>query len=260
MPIAEVPGASLYYEVHGDVPGTTTPWLAFAHGAGGNHLSWWQQVPVFRDRFRCLTYDQRGWGRSVCDGVPDPRAFSNDLLALLDHVGAQRAALVGQSMGGWTVLGCTLAAPSRVTHLVLTGTLGGLTDDGMLAQLFARHDPSRPFDAHAALAADFPQREPLRTFLYEQIAGHNPPPSPEFLRALVTLRYEWTAERLRMPVCFIAGARDQLFPLDLVRQAHAKVAGAQLAVVADAGHSVYFECPDEFNRAVAAFLGEQHEA
>src|SRR5262245_27809158 len=162
MPVAEVPGASLYYEVHG-----TGPWLAFAHGAAGNHLSWWQQVPVFAPRFRCLVYDQPGFGRSTADGGPDPARFGSHLLALLDHVGAERAALVGQSMGGWTALGAARAAPARVTRLVLTGTLAGLTDDAMLARLFALHRGTSGVEGRRALAPDFPERDPERTFLYE---------------------------------------------------------------------------------------------
>ena len=62
----------MYYEVHGE-----GPWLAFAHGAGGNHLSWWQQVPYFMRWFECVTVDQRGFGLS-----PDPelyRAIVEDL-------------------------------------------------------------------------------------------------------------------------------------------------------------------------------------
>ena len=39
--------------------------LVFAHGAGGNHLSWWQQVPHFMDRYTCVVFDHRGYGRSV---------------------------------------------------------------------------------------------------------------------------------------------------------------------------------------------------
>ena len=249
MPFAAVPGASLYYEVHG-----RGPWLVFAHGAGGNHLSWWQQVPAFVDRYRCLVYAQRGWGRSVTAGEPDPARFAGDLLALLDHVEADDAVLVGQSMGGWSVLGATLAAPERVRALVLTGTLAGLTDDRMLATLAARVDPSRPFDGRLALAPDFPARAPAATFLFEQIAGLNPPPSPAFLRALVALRYAVPAGGLPMPVTFLAGEHDQLFPPDLIRQAHAKCSAADLVLVPSAGHSVYFECPDEFNRLLATFL------
>ena len=115
MPCLEVPGSSIYYETHG-----AGPWLIFAHGAGGNHMSWWQQIPAFTDRFRCHIYAHRGWGRSVCEGQPDPACFADDLEALLDHVGADRAALVGQSMGGWAVYGCTLKAPERITQIIQT--------------------------------------------------------------------------------------------------------------------------------------------
>jgi len=249
MAILRVNGASLYYEVHG-----RGPWLAFAHGAGGNHLSWWQQVPAFCERFQCVIYDQRGWGRSSCEGVPEPAAFADDLAALLDHVGATRAALVGQSMGGWTVLGCALRNPERVTHLLLTGTLAGLTDDAMLRGLIALHPPGGAFDPHLALAPDFPARQPAATFLYDQIAGLNPPMEPAVLAALIAVRYSVTPEQLKLPILFLAGERDQLFPPDLVRQARAKLAGADLVFVPGAGHSVYFENPQVFNRALAGLL------
>ena len=249
MATLQVNGACLYYEVHG-----RGPWLAFAHGAGGNHLSWWQQVPAFCERFQCLVYDQRGWGRSPCEGAPDPAAFADDLTALLDHVGAGRAALVGQSMGGWTVLGCTLRNRERVSHLLLTGTLAGLTDDAMLRRLIELHPPGGAFDPHLALAPDFPSREPAATFLYDQIAGLNPLLDPSVLAALIAVRYAVGPGGLPLPVSFVAGERDQLFPLDLVRQAHAKLPGAALTIVPEAGHSVYFEQPQVFNRALARLL------
>src|SRR5262245_46450063 len=124
MPTLPREGVSLYYEVHGE-----GPWLVFVHGAGGNALSWWQQGPECALHFRCVVYGWRGWGRSARSAPPDPALFADDLVALLDHLGIEKTALVGQSMGGWTVLGCALSHPTRVTHLALVGTLAGLTDD-----------------------------------------------------------------------------------------------------------------------------------
>ena len=60
MPFAEVNGIGLFHEVAGE----GAP-VVFIHGAAGNHMSWWQQVPTFRERYRCITYDQRGFGRSA---------------------------------------------------------------------------------------------------------------------------------------------------------------------------------------------------
>ncbi len=62
------PDAGIYYEVTGDGPA-----LIFAHGLGGNHVSWWQQVPYFAPRFTCVTFAHRGFAPSrVNSGGPDP--------------------------------------------------------------------------------------------------------------------------------------------------------------------------------------------
>jgi pimeloyl-ACP methyl ester carboxylesterase len=116
----ERPGCRLYYEVGG-----TGPLLIFAHGLGGNHLSWWQQVPHFRDRYTCVTFAHRGFAPSSAppDG-PDPADYAGDLAALVDHLGAQDVRIVAQSMGGWSALEYTLAHPARVRALVLASTAG----------------------------------------------------------------------------------------------------------------------------------------
>ena len=89
-------GFRLYYEDTGG----NAPAVLFLHGAGGNHLSWWQQVPVFAGEYRCVTVDQRGFGQSPdAAGGPGPAALATDALALLDHLGIARAAIVAQSMG-----------------------------------------------------------------------------------------------------------------------------------------------------------------
>jgi pimeloyl-ACP methyl ester carboxylesterase len=250
MPFAELPGARIYYETHGD-----GPWLVFAHGAGGNCLSWWQQIPHFAARYRCLVYEQPGWGRSTADGAPDPARFADDLVALLDHLGVARTALVGQSMGGWAVLGCALRIPARITHVLLASTLGGLTDEATTEMLLrvVVASTGQPIDAHAALAADYPAREPVKTHLFEQIAGMNPPLQAAFLQALVRLRLEPPRDA-PFKLGFIAGDRDRLFPLPMIQQSHARVPGAELTVVPGSGHSIYFEYPDAFNRTLDEFL------
>src|SRR5579862_3153716 len=115
MAWASVNGIELYYELHGE--GET---VVFAHGAGGNHLSWWQQVPFFQQRYTCVTFDHRGFGRSI-DARPieqRPR-FDEDLAALIDHLELADARLVAQSMGGWTCLGYAVTHPERVRALVM---------------------------------------------------------------------------------------------------------------------------------------------
>src|SRR5262245_21403483 len=100
MPYVERLQASIYYETCGDGPA-----LVFAHGAGANTRVWWQRVRAFARRNRVLTFDHRGFGRSRCEpGAETADHFGADLAAVLDHAGIDRAALVCQSMGGWTGL------------------------------------------------------------------------------------------------------------------------------------------------------------
>ena len=86
MPLATINGVDLYYEIEGE-----GDWVVFAHGGEGQHLCWWKQVTALRSRFRCLIYDARGFGLSGGEwGAPEDTA-ANDLMALLDHLGIERA-------------------------------------------------------------------------------------------------------------------------------------------------------------------------
>src|SRR5918911_2482383 len=123
MPVLTTSGADLYYESHGSGPA-----IVFAHGAGGNHLSWFQQVFHFRDRYTCVTFDHRGFGRSLDPRPVEERPrFDEDLAALIDHLGLDDVRLVAQSMGGWTCLGYAVTHPERVRALVMADTAGGVT-------------------------------------------------------------------------------------------------------------------------------------
>src|SRR6266700_165446 len=118
-------GFRLYYKDTGWVG----PTILFLHGAGGNHLSWWQQVPLFAEEYRCVTVDQRGFGQSPdVAGGPGPAALGADALALLDHLGIAQAALVAQSMGGWAAVGAAVQMPERFWAVVLANTVGNLSN------------------------------------------------------------------------------------------------------------------------------------
>ena len=122
MPTAPVNGIQLYYEVHGEGPST----IVFAHGAAGSHLVWFQQIPFFSKRYRCITFDHRRFHLSpdLPDG-PGVASFVDDLRALLDYLGIQQTAIVAQSMAGMTCFGFALEHPHRVKALVMGDTIQG---------------------------------------------------------------------------------------------------------------------------------------
>ncbi len=258
MPYASAPGCDIYYELHGRKPGDA-PAIVFAHGAGGNHLSWWQQVPHFRERFCCLVFDHRAFGLSRDDSGAGGSAFTSDLRVLLDHTGIDRATLVAQSMGGWTCLGLALQSPERVEGLVMCDTHGGATSPEIAAAWSAalQHPPALPPGVHPAAGARMAHERPDLAFLYAEIDALNPPRERsqlgELLRNAGSPSLDDVA-RLGMPVLCIVGEEDVVIPPSVVEIFAGRVPTARISRVAEAGHSVYFERASTFNAILDSFL------
>jgi len=260
MPRVERAGASLYYEIYGD---RDDPAVVFAHGAGGNAASWWQQVPLFVDRgLRVIVFDHRGFARSVCAETDlAVTHFPADLLAILDAEDIERTAVVCQSMGGWTGLPTAVQHPERLRCLVLCGTPGGLWTDVIrdsFAKIAERVQGIGGIvgPGGAALASDFPTREPQMAFLYEQIANMNDVPTAllDSISAAQTQPAE--LEGFGTPTLVISGDKDVLFPPDALEHVAATIPGARFELFEGAGHSTYFEQPEHFNAVVGAFVDE----
>src|SRR4029453_18645646 len=170
MPYLDRPDCRLYYEAEGKGPA-----LIFAHGLGGNHLSWWQQVPHFRGRYTCVTFAHRGFSPSEPGPANvGPLGFADDLAALIDHLGLPEVRLVAQSMGGWTCLGYALRQPARVRALVLACTVGTVSHPDINRVLAAPEWSSAQADLVARgtspAAGDIMAREqPALEYLYQAI-------------------------------------------------------------------------------------------
>jgi len=105
-----------------------------------------------------------------------------------------------------------------------------------------------------------PAREPAMAFLYDQVSAHNTAFEPavhfprmldEAGRILPERLAGWT-----IPTLMVAGERDQLFSPSLLRRVAAHIPGCQVVEFAGAGHSTYFEQPEEFNRVVGEFVAK----
>ena len=113
MPKVEVNGIAMEYQHQGPNTGGRET-IIFAHGAGGNLLSWFQQIPYFSRQYDCITFSHRGFGHSydVKNGSV-MKYFPDDLRCLMDALEIQSAHLVAQSMGGRTALGFVVDHPER---------------------------------------------------------------------------------------------------------------------------------------------------
>jgi pimeloyl-ACP methyl ester carboxylesterase len=256
--VLERDGERIHFECAGEGPA-----LVLTHGAGGNHAVWFQQVPHFARSRRVVLWDQRGFGRSTARGGPNtPARAAADLAALLDRLAIARADLVGQSMGGWAVLGLALAQPERVRSLVLADTPGGI-DTPELRASFANLGAGAGFATselgrHPAVARDFFERQPERAVLYQQLGGFGEPRLADVLPSLAAERHAAAAlAKLTCPTLLIVGEVDALFSVALIAASARQLPAAcraRVAVIPRAGHSPYFEEPAEWNRVVEEFL------
>src|SRR5437763_3211203 len=257
------PDCRLYYEVDG-----AGPVLVFAHGLGGNHLSWWQQVPHFRDRYTCVTFAHRGFAPSSAPaGGPDPADYAGDLAALIDHLGAQDVRIVAQSMGGWTALEYALAHPDRVRALVLASTAGTIA---RAPSLFADPDQLPAWERksgaaagalqaaniHVAAGERMAREQPAAHFLYQEIDALSGIDKVKLRQKLHDglVRPAQVLRTLNIPTLWLTGDEDIVYPPFLSDILAKLMPNARAAQVKGAGHSVYFERPAEFNRLVDEFL------
>lgn len=259
MPYVLSHDTPIYYEVHGEGERT----LVFAHGMGGNAAIWFNQVAFFRANYRVIIFDHRYFARSRCDqSLFKPDWFADDALAILDALGITQAAFVCQSMGGWTGSQIALRHRDRLTKLVMSHT------PGIFTHASAINDPEKVRDmvsqprgafGNAALADDFPTRDPAGAVLYNQISSFNgidPSAVPRSIGRAGLGVDTATLTDWDVPTLFISADKDILFPADYIESLASSLKGARFTNLGDAGHSSYFERPTDFNRAVQAFLAE----
>lgn len=250
MPFLELGESRIRYDSYGDGPA-----LIFAHGVGGNRVSWFRQVPHFSRSFRVIIFDHRAFGGSI-DAEGEGRSrFVDDLLALVDALAIDRAVLIGQSMGGGTSAAFACRYPERVRGLVIADSLAGIqAPEPIASDLRATASANRALSqVERVLGPLIQARDPESVLLYLQLASFNsvnvrtvrgtmPPWSPAALAAAA------------VPTLFIVGAQDILFTPAQIGAVQAMVPNSRLATIADAGHSAYFEQPQAFNTVLDDFI------
>src|SRR5436853_255597 len=125
MPFAEVDGQRLFYQ---DSGGSGPP-VVFSHGFLMDHEMFVPQVEALSDEFRCITWDERGFGQTDARAPFSYWDSARDCLGLLDHLGIDAAGLSGMSQGGFLSMRAALSAPARVKGLALIDTQAGVESE-----------------------------------------------------------------------------------------------------------------------------------
>ncbi|WPB57452.1 alpha/beta hydrolase [Xylophilus sp. GOD-11R] len=255
MTLLQAGASQLYYELHDAQPGAERPTLVLMHGVGGNHGSWFHQVTAWRERYRLLAIDARGFGNSIDAERLGRDRFVDDLHAVLDAAQVGRAIFIGQSMGGGTALSYTLRHPERVAALVLADTMFGIALSGeqrdRMAALTARN--AGLTQIQRVLGPTCVAAQPAMATLYTTLASFN----RANVRTLVGTQALHPPGQLAatgVPVLFLVGDEDVLFPPAEVQEVQRQVPGSDFVCLPASGHSAYFETPDAFNAAVLGWL------
>jgi len=264
MSFATVNGVDLYYETEGQ-----GDWVVFAHGGDAPHLCWWRQVAALRARFRCLTYDARGFGASGGEMGEPAASASDDLKGLLDHVGVDRAFLVGHSMGGLAVSGVAQNHPERVRGLVMGDTPFGFQTETLsrwATQMLEKIPAGFNVFEHL-FAPGFAAAEPELHYLYSAICRLNvtrpaPKATTDYLASYVRMRDTPPVDYsgFTVPTLFIVGDLDELTLPWLIEGTAKAVGGARFATIAGAGHSAFYERTDDYNRLILDFFERVRKA
>lgn len=248
MPTIDRDGVSIYYETHGSGPA-----LLLSHGYGATCRMWDGQIAAFAAHYRVIVWDMRGHGQS---GDPrDPAAYSQalsvgDMAAVLDACGVEQAIIGGLSLGGVMSLAFHLAHPERVRALVLCDTGPG----------FRNPEARRQWNERALARARELDEKGMAAF---RGGGETRLGQHRSARGLAGAARGMLVQegsllidslsQIAVPTLVLVGGEDKHF-LAAADYMAGKIPGAQQAVIPGAGHAANLDRPEEFNRAVAAFL------
>ena len=237
-------------------------------GIGAKRQGWYKQLPVLGRRFRTLALDYRDVGDSDPAGEPYTIAeVADDVAALAQELGIERASLVGISMGGFIALELALRRPALVDKLILVVTsAGGPTHVSTSPEIMRLLMPGEEqietgAGARRVCAAvagpGFADREPEEIDAFVAIARHRPMTRDAYLRQLQACRAHDVSDRLdgiHAPTLVMHGDVDPLVPLENGRLLAERIEGATLIVYPRTGHIPEVERADEFNRDLIRFL------
>jgi pimeloyl-ACP methyl ester carboxylesterase len=262
MPLKQVTGLSLYYEIHGrGFP------LLLIRGVGSNADHWYSQVPALAAGYQVITFDNRGIGRSTDPGGPFTiQDLAGDTLGLLNALEIEQTHILGLSMGGMVAQELAVNHPGRVKGLILACTHPGGTN-----QIKADDEVESIFKEMVQTGSPESKVKAASALFDPRTLAERPEVAAEY--AEISLRYpagpgilirQWEAvlahnaysrlSRIQSPTLVLTGDADVLVPPGNSTILADKIPGASLVVIPGGGHQVLVEQPDLCNQAILGFL------
>jgi len=259
MPLIDLGDATIHYEERGAGPLT----FVFCHGLGSSGQGFERDdMDWYAQRFRTISWDNRGLGRSGPSAKYSLPAYAGDLARLLDRLGVQQAVVMGVSWGGVVVQRFALDYPEKCAAIVLDSSSSEsnprASDNWYMRGEVARLGPAAlagkslapAFEGHATVnEAQFPQVKPEHVESYvaqsRAVAGLREHPLTPYLG------------RLTMPALIVAGGKDAVAGAGGSVVMSRVIPGSRLEILPEAGHGVYRHDPEGFRAILLDFLRQR---
>jgi pimeloyl-ACP methyl ester carboxylesterase len=245
-------GCRLYFELHGP---PDAPALLLLEGLGGDIPGWRRNIPRLAQRLRVVAYDFRGNGRSgQPQGTVSMSIFVDDTIGMLDELGLPTAHAYGQSFGGMVAIEMALTNRHRVRSLVLAATHAGQSRRVPVGAR-GKVPKDRPYLAlySEAFARDHPDH-----VAEDILVGSQNPQSLNAGRRQWQAIERWDAwdrlHRIDRPTLVLHGTEDRMVAVENAQMLAEEIPGAELVLLAGAGHVYHSEQPEAADRAVLAFI------
>lgn len=250
--MAELPGTRLGYW---DTGGKGEP-VVFLHPASGSALIWLYQQPVFANAgYRVIAYSRRNYYNSDLAPEDNPGTGSGDLHNLIELLKLDKFHAVSSAAGGSVAADYALSHPERLASLTVSSN-NLASRNGYIAETAARIRPKEVEDLprwYWELGPSYRAANPegVEKWIELNRKSETGKGARQMLANVVTPD---KLETLRAPTLLMTGAADLATPPSIMRMIARHVPNNEMVVVAECGHSPYWERPDFFNRIVLDFL------
>lgn len=266
MSYLKLNGADIYYEEHGS--GSET--IVFSHGFLWSGYMFHDQVDALKERYRCITFDHRGQGKSeVTESGYDIDDLYEDAVALIETLECAPCHFVGLSMGGFVGLRIGIRRPDLLKTLTLIDSSSNPQDEGSRGRYRLLGFVARWFGlrlvVNPAMEIMFgqkflndPGRVDLNTEWKEQLLANDRIGITRALSGVIN-RQGVTEQlgQIKTPTLIILGEQDAALPQEDSDTMHKGIPGSNLVIIPGAGHTSTVEEPEAVTAALAEFLNGQ---
>ena len=224
----------------------------------GNWELWLQPFARLSARWRTIAYDHRGSGVTVAPiETITFEQLVEDVFAVMDGYGVERAVLAAESAGALTALGAALKQPHRVAGLVLVDGFyfGGAPEDSDAFLAGLRTNYSATLEAFVQACVPEPNCELIKQWGRQLLKRATPEAAIALYRMANALDLRPELHRITQPTLILHGSADRLVPLSTAEALAKTLPNAQLRVLAGAGHVPSLTRPQEVAQLMDEFLG-----